>query len=74
MERVRRKKESELGERERGWGVSAGRVKWGECSEWGARERESWVSAVREWSEKSESEWGERMGKCKWGESRVGRV
>lgn len=54
--------------------MSAGRVKWGECSEWGARERESWVSAVREWSEKSESEWGERMGKCKWGESRVGRV
>lgn len=40
----------------------------------GARERESWVSAVREWSEKSESEWGERMGKCKWGESRVGQV
>lgn len=41
----------------------------------GARDQgESWVSAVREWSEKSESEWGERMSKCKWGESRVGRV
>lgn len=34
-----KERESELGERERGWGVSAGRFKWGECSEWGARER-----------------------------------
>lgn len=43
--------------------MSAGRVKWGECSEWGARERESgesWVSAVREWSERSESEWARK--------------
>lgn len=61
-----------MGERDRGWGVSAGRFKWGECNEWGARERErEWRELgecrEREWSERSESEWGERMGKCKWG-------